>query len=121
MQNPLRVNLCKRVEDYPYSICSIFKKKEGHSFDLSFPPFLRKAINLSSKEYIDWLNFGFSEEESESIRKGLQKAEFKYAKNDKSRKVISPRIVHPKHQEVEMKWDEFMPEEETGLTQVTLL
>lgn len=66
-QNPLRIGLCKRVEDYPYSSLKV----------VPFPlhSFIPMTFGGNEGE-LQWLNERYDKEDEETIKLGLRKSNF---------------------------------------------
>jgi len=77
-RNPVKANLCQRVEEYPYST-AFGLLGNGH---LPFPIFQTRVgmeIALPSVDIhgqLDWLNRPFPAEEEKMIKKGLKRNTF---------------------------------------------
>ena len=77
-RNPIRANICTRVEEYPYSTLS------GLTGDATLPiqihfPFGESGYWIVPEEItaqLEWLNRPFRKEYEEAIQKGLKKARF---------------------------------------------
>jgi len=91
-RNPVRANLCPRVQDYRYST---IHGLVGQSH-LPFPIHLTRSgleINLPSveaHEQLDWLNSPFSAEVENLIQKGLKRKLFQAVIDRKTRTQIDP-------------------------------
>lgn len=70
-QNPLRANLCEKVEDYPYLHIPSFDLVDGHQ---------------SQVDFLQWLNLVPDHAEMKGVKKGLQKREFKVSLNPENKK-----------------------------------
>lgn len=90
-RNPLVVQLCERAEDYPYS--SLYYQ---HRPLLKFPITLDPLPDLDDcgffidRDELRWINHAFLGKEAESIRCGLQKSTFSYARDKATNRAIIP-------------------------------
>lgn len=87
-QNPLRANLCGRVENYPYS--SLFYLVHGKSFVVQ----LFDCFGFKDKFALSWLNQAVENEEIDLLRKGLKTSEFKELKSRTTRKPLTHLSYH---------------------------
>jgi len=89
-RNPIVVCLCEKAENYPYSSlyyqCRPYLKSP---FEIT-PLAEEVDFEFSYKEELEWLNYAFLKEESESIRSGLKKTTFGYARDKSTNKIIEP-------------------------------
>lgn len=88
-QNPIRVHLSDRVEDYPYSTIFYLSKNKK----LKFPIYDQQLMDccLFSKDMekrLEWLNEPLSDKQNEMIRKCIKKPMFQYPKHKQFRKII---------------------------------
>jgi len=87
-RNPVRAQICKTVEEYPYSTLHSLL---GHRH-LAFPiHFTRVGMEISlpsslSNDYLNWLNTPFPTEAESLIQKGLRKRLFGLIKDRKTRR-----------------------------------
>lgn len=90
-RNPLVVQLCDRAEDYPYS--TLYYQHRPH---LKFPISLEPLSELNDcglffeRDELRWINNAFLGKEAESIRSGLKKSTFSYAKDKTTNRAIVP-------------------------------
>lgn len=85
-RNPVAVNLCHQVQDFPFSSlnCNLSKDTESPNWQLvDFFHDKSKEILLD----LDWLNYSFSERQSEAIGKAMRKRIFKISA-DETRKIV---------------------------------
>tara|TARA_B100001248_G_C27399124_1_gene468448 strand:+ start:5605 stop:6243 length:639 start_codon:yes stop_codon:yes gene_type:complete len=79
--NPVRAGLTNYVEDYPYSSLNYQRQELWEMVDFFHRPM--QKIELDK----EWLNYQFSKEQNESIRKGLKKRLFDISP-DKNRRTV---------------------------------
>ncbi|GAB4018310.1 MAG: hypothetical protein Fur0010_19480 [Bdellovibrio sp.] len=85
--NPVKAGITKRAEDYIYStLFYSIKKGPKLSFDIDD----LFELKNNKDQFLNWLNQRFSDEENWSIRSGINKTVFEYAKNNSSGKKIFP-------------------------------
>lgn len=77
-QNPIRAELCKRVEDYPYS---------------SLHQVIHQATPYEMETFLDcydlnWLNMRYNQEQLESLRKGNKRNIFSPSKSRRTRREV---------------------------------
>lgn len=114
--NPVRAKLCQLFEQYPYTLSKYAGSDLKLNINLCDPIYFKKAIgNIKCTEVIEWINQIFNAEGNKSIKVGLERPVFRYAKNDHTKKLIEPEIIHPRHRRIEECWAEFMPEKPTYL------
>lgn len=91
LRNPVAAGICERVQDYQFSTFH-YTYFNRH---LSFQVFDQSLPNLfgSTRALESWLNRGYTDKEARSIKAGLSKNEFNYAKCDRSRKYIIPSVT----------------------------
>ena len=82
-QNPMRANIAKRCEDYPYSTLHYITSHKIFCVPLFDQMGFKDDYNLN------WLNQNINDDEREMIQKGLRRSELKSLSN-KSRKVFIP-------------------------------
>ncbi|ATH08973.1 hypothetical protein BIY24_13750 [Halobacteriovorax marinus] len=89
LRNPVKAHITKKCEYYPFSICEHFQ-----SDVLKIEPLvdLKDHGLVTDQKVIDWLNVEYSEEEDHSIRTGLKRPIFSYAKNNNTKKQIKPNL-----------------------------
>ncbi|POB12642.1 transposase [Halobacteriovorax sp. DA5] len=90
LRNPVVAGLSSLVQDYPFSTFHYIyfnKTLSFEIFDESLPNLFGTTYALES-----WLNKGYTDKEARSIKAGLSKNEFEYAKCDSSRKFIIPSM-----------------------------
>jgi putative transposase len=75
-QNPIKAGLCKNVEDWKYSTLSDFLGTNESSIPTCSHLF-ESYIHEETSNILKWLNTGFQAEQSEKIKKGLGRSEFK--------------------------------------------
>ena len=80
IRNPVVVDLCKQVEAYPYSTYhySFYNK----SFPVNINKFALPNLFDVKSSFNQWLNHKFDDDEASSIRSGLDRPKFKYAKDN---------------------------------------
>lgn len=90
-RNPLVVQLCDRAENYPYS--TLYYQQR---------PFLPPPLLIDNLPELDdcgffidrdelrWINNAFLEKEAESVRNGLRKSTFSYARDKATNRAIVP-------------------------------
>lgn len=81
-RNPVKANICRRVEDYPYSTLNQYFAS-GLFRQVDFFSECKKLIELN----LDWLNQSFSEEQNNAIARGLRKPEFQLGKTKSLKRV----------------------------------
>lgn len=82
-RNPVKANLCSKVEDYRYS--SLKKGSEDTRFRMNdFFNNSQRSIELD----LDWLNEAFNPDMNESLKKALRRRTFQLPK-DRNRKTVN--------------------------------
>jgi len=114
--NPVKAGITQRAEYYPYS--TLFYKYKS---SIKLPIHIKEIIpphvfeNYEDLEEIKWINIGFTENENWSMKSGISKAIFEYAKNNSSGKRIIPQIHSPKKKSIDELWNELFPSESMNL------
>ena len=80
-QNPLRAQITKKCEFYPYSSLFYLHQK------IPFPIPLFDQVGFMDQQKLDWLNQNLSETEKSAIKKGLKKTELRFLKTSSNRKL----------------------------------
>lgn len=83
-RNPVKANLCQRVEEYPYST---LRGQLGFR-QLLIPMINYEELFTDTERFLQWLNTSYSEEENEAIRKALKKREFEISASRLTKKQI---------------------------------
>ncbi len=83
-QNPVRANLTKKCENYPYS--TLFSIVKNHPLPFQ----LVDAFGFKDEFALHWLNEKVSQKEIESIRKGLRRSELSQLVDRGTRQKICP-------------------------------
>ncbi|WP_419173297.1 transposase [Halobacteriovorax sp.] len=97
LRNPVVAGLCDLVQDYPYSTYHYSFFNQSLPFEL-----LDKSLpNLfgSTRALESWLNKSYTDKEARSIKTGLSRNKFEFAKCNNSRKQVIPNLslgtMHP--------------------------
>lgn len=88
-QNPIRANLCTKVESYPYS--SLYYIVNNKRFSVP----LHDCFGFKDQFGLTWLNQHIQSEELTLLRKGLKTSEFKDLKSRSKRKSLT-HLTYPK-------------------------
>ncbi len=80
-QNPIKAEICKRVEEYPYSTIHFHHGIKDKRLDISESVFDRQSVlDLTLSQKLEWLNECYSKEENECIKRALHYSQFKFRK-----------------------------------------
>lgn len=79
-RNPVKANIVKRVEDYPFSTLS----REIESLGMKIP--IHNPYQFSQLDSLNWLNDSHSSDQNESITRGLKWGQFRFSGSAEQRK-----------------------------------
>ena len=85
-RNPVRANLCDRVELYPYSSLAVLLGNSRTVLPMCDDTILFEEGLQST---LDWLNTDFSEVENKSLRNSLRRSTFKLRKDPATNKELA--------------------------------
>jgi putative transposase len=74
--NPVRANICQKVEDYAFSTIQSYETPHTDNFRLHYHPYFEKCAEMSQAELIRYLNDSNVNHFAEKIRIGLKKKVF---------------------------------------------
>ena len=112
--NPVKAAITTKAEYYPYSTL-FYKYKSSTSLPFSVKEIIPPVAfeNYEDLDELKWINLGYSEDEEWSIRSGIARTTFEFAKNNSTGKRIIPEIRSPKKKTIEELWSDLFPEETT--------
>lgn len=84
-RNPVKANISNLVEEYPYS--SLYLKNYLNYLPFTLSPY------INTHRFLTWFNVAHTEEQNNSLKKGLQKTSFNYSGSRHIRK--SPEFDVP--------------------------
>ena len=109
--NPVKAGITTRAEFYPYS--TLYFKTKGPAYC----PFRLESIipthafdEYEGLDELKWINSDLLDEEYQSIKTGLRKTEFSFAKDNSTGKEIIPIVRAPKKKTQEELWAELLEE-----------
>lgn len=114
--NPVKANITSKAEFYPYSTL-YFKHNSSMKLPIKIEEIIPKHAfkNYDDLDELKWINLSFKESEYESVKTGLRKSIFDYAKDRSSGKRIIPVVDHPKKKTQEELWVELFPKDPSVL------
>lgn len=91
--NPVKAGIVNHAEHYPYSTL-YYRNNSFIKLPFSMTAIIPQYAfdEIENLDEIKWINLQFAEEEYESIKIGLRKSEFSFAKDNSSGKEIIPLI-----------------------------
>lgn len=114
--NPVKAKITSKAEFYPYSTL-YFKYNSSLKLPIKIEDILPKHAfqNYDNLDELKWINLTFNDTEYDSIKTGLKKSIFDYAKDRASGKRIIPKVNHPKKKTQEELWEEMFPAENQSI------
>ena len=92
-RNPVAANLCKKVQDYPYSSFARIRTHQKMRFPLIDPEKFSSYLPSSEDELLFWVNTPSSKEFDEAMTKALRRSQCKFSGKELTQKALNEEIT----------------------------